>query len=134
MIPMTGMALGTLSPDRVQNASGLFNLTRNLGGALGLAIINSLLDQGRDLHRTELASSMSAGHGDVQGWIDQTAAALAAQGAPNPHNGALALLANMVEREATVMAFNNVFLMMAVTFALLLPPSRARQGPPRIRG
>jgi DHA2 family multidrug resistance protein len=121
MIPMTGMALGTLSPDRVQNASGLFNLTRNLGGALGLAIINTLLDQGRDLHRTELASSLSSGHSDVQAWLDQAAGGLAAQGVADPQAGALGALASLVEREATVMAFNNVFVMMAVTFALLLP-------------
>jgi DHA2 family multidrug resistance protein len=121
MIPMTGMALGTLPADRVQNASGLFNLTRNLGGALGLAIINTLLDQGRDLHRTELASTMSAGHVDVQTWLDQTAAGLAAQGVADPQTGALAQLAGMVEREATVMAFNNVYVMLAITFVLLLP-------------
>jgi DHA2 family multidrug resistance protein len=121
MIPMTGIALGTLPPERVQNASGLFNLTRNLGGALGLAIINTLLDDGRALHRTELASAVSAGHGDVGGWLDQTAAALSAQGVADPAAAALARLAGLVEREANVMAFNNVFVTMALAFALLLP-------------
>ena len=37
MIPINNIALGTLPPERVKNASGLFNLTRNLGGAVGLA-------------------------------------------------------------------------------------------------
>ena len=37
MVPTNNIALGTLPPDRVKNASGLFNLTRNLGGAVGLA-------------------------------------------------------------------------------------------------
>ena len=41
IVPVTNTALGTLPPDRVKNASGLFNLTRNLGGALGLAVINT---------------------------------------------------------------------------------------------
>ena len=36
MVPVNNIALGTLPPQRVKNASGLFNLTRNLGGALGL--------------------------------------------------------------------------------------------------
>ena len=40
MVPANTIALGTLSPERVKNASGLFNLTRNLGGAVGLAVIN----------------------------------------------------------------------------------------------
>ena len=121
MIPMTGLALGTLAPERVQNASGLFNLTRNLGGAFGLAIINTLLNRSTDLHRTELAAAVSSGHADVHGWLDQTAAALATQGISDPQAGALARLAGMVEREATVMAFDNVFVMLAITFALLLP-------------
>ena len=37
MIPINNVALGTLPPEQVKNASGLFNLTRNLGGAVGLA-------------------------------------------------------------------------------------------------
>jgi DHA2 family multidrug resistance protein len=132
---MTGLALGTLSPDRVQNASGLFNLTRNLGGALGLALINTLLDQGRDLHRTELATAVSSGHADTQGWLDQMAATMAAQGVADPATAALAQLARMVEREAMVMTFNNVFLTMALAFAALLPlllltrPARPAGGP-----
>ena len=36
MVPTNTISLGTLPPDRVKNASGLFNLTRNLGGAVGL--------------------------------------------------------------------------------------------------
>jgi DHA2 family multidrug resistance protein len=121
MIPMTGLALGTLAPERVQNASGLFNLTRNLGGAIGLALINSMLTSGQALHRTELAAAVSAGHADAQGWLDQTAAALDAQGVANPGAAAVARLAGLVEREAMVMALNNVFVTMAVAFALLLP-------------
>jgi DHA2 family multidrug resistance protein len=121
MIPMTGLAMGTLSPDRVQNASGLFNLTRNLGGAVGLAVINSLMDHGTDLHRTEIATSMSTGHADVQIWLDQSAGSLASQGVADPTAGALAQLAGMVEREATVMAFNNVYVVLALAFAVLLP-------------
>src|SRR3984885_15430332 len=44
MVPTNNIALGTLAPDRVKNASGLFNLTRNLGGAVGLAVINQVLN------------------------------------------------------------------------------------------
>ena len=50
MVPINNLALGTMTPDRVKNASGLFNLTRNLGGAFGLALINTLLDKRMDLH------------------------------------------------------------------------------------
>ncbi len=121
MIPMTGLALGTLPPERVQNASGLFNLTRNLGGAIGLAIINSLIMSGQAMHRTELATAVSSGHADAQAWLDQTAAGLAAQGVADPNAAALAQLAGIVERESLVMALNNVFVVLALLFCVLLP-------------
>ena len=50
MVPINNLALGTMPPQRIKNASGLFNLTRNLGGAVGLALINTLLDKRMDLH------------------------------------------------------------------------------------
>src|SRR5262249_14369657 len=54
MIPVNNISLGTLSPDRVKNASGLFNLTRNLGGAVGLAALNTMLNDRTDLHIARL--------------------------------------------------------------------------------
>src|SRR5436190_8696660 len=59
MVPTNNVALGTLPPDRVKNASGLFNLTRNLGGAVGLALINQILNERTDLHLTRLHESMN---------------------------------------------------------------------------
>lgn len=121
MIPMSQLALGTLPLDRVQDGSGLFNMMRNLGGAFGLAVINTLLERGQNFHRTELATAVSNGHADVQGWLDQSAAALSAQGVSDPQTAALARLAALVEREVGVMAFNDVFLAMSLAFAIVLP-------------
>ena len=50
MVPINYLALGTLPPTKIKNASGLYNLMRNLGGAVGLAVINTLLDKRMDLH------------------------------------------------------------------------------------
>ena len=58
MVPINNLALGTMPPDRLKNASGLFNLTRNLGGAVGLALINTLLDKRMDLHLERLRESV----------------------------------------------------------------------------
>src|SRR5258708_8750749 len=54
MVPTNTIALGTLAPERVKNASRLYNLTRNLGGALGLAVINQVLNARTDLHIVRL--------------------------------------------------------------------------------
>ena len=60
MVPINNLALGTLPPERLKNASGLFNLTRNLGGAVGLALINTVLTDRTDMHYERL-SGASAG-------------------------------------------------------------------------
>ncbi len=61
MVPVTNLALGTLPPERLKNASGLFNLTRNLGGAVGLAVINTVLNHRIDLHLARLHEAVSGG-------------------------------------------------------------------------
>ena len=59
MVTINNIALGTLTPDRLKNASGLFNLTRNLGGAVGLALINTVLNDRMDLHLVRLHDSVT---------------------------------------------------------------------------
>src|SRR3984885_877781 len=54
IVPITNLALGTLAPERLKNASGLFNLARNLGGAVGLAALNTVLNHRIDLHLARL--------------------------------------------------------------------------------
>src|ERR1700723_2939895 len=61
MVPTNTIALGTLEADRVKNASGLFNLTRNLGGAVGLAVINEVLNDRTDLHISRLQDRVTWG-------------------------------------------------------------------------
>src|SRR5271156_4767821 len=62
MVPINNLALGTMPPPKMKNASGLFNLTRNLGGAVGLALINTILDKRMDLHIARLHEAVSWGH------------------------------------------------------------------------
>ena len=59
IIPVTNTSLGTLAADRVKNASGLFNLMRNLGGAIGLAAINTWFNDRMDLHLQRLHEAVN---------------------------------------------------------------------------
>src|SRR5208282_1520919 len=61
MVPINNLALGTMPPQRIKNASGLFNLMRNLGGAVGLALINTLLNKRLDLHLARLHEQVAWG-------------------------------------------------------------------------
>jgi DHA2 family multidrug resistance protein len=75
MLPVSILALGTLPPERIKNASGLFNLMRNLGGAFGLAVITTILNQRTDLHLERLTerliSALKPSDTDVFVWDDR---------------------------------------------------------------
>jgi DHA2 family multidrug resistance protein len=131
MIPVSILALGTLPPDRIKNASGLFNLTRNLGGAVGLAVITTQLNHRWDLHIERLHEAVTWGRDAALERLNAMTQALTPSLGSSAEPGALANLANLVRREALVMAFSDVFLMIAVLFGvmLLLVPLARRPRP-----
>jgi DHA2 family multidrug resistance protein len=61
LLPPTRLALGHLSPERVPDASGLFNLMRNLGGAIGIALIDTVLYGRAPIHGERLVARLQAG-------------------------------------------------------------------------
>src|SRR6516165_8012522 len=117
MVPTNNIALGTLPPDRVKNASGLFNLMRNLGGALGLAIINQVLNDRTDLHITRLQERVT--------WGNTTAVELLnmltqrAQGLGDATLMALKQLSQIVHRQAVVMSYGDTFFMLTLFYCAL---------------
>ena len=118
IVPITSLSLGTLAPQRLKNASGLFNLTRNLGGAIGLAVINTVMNDRIDLHLARLHERVS--------WASvkavETLANLTQAYAPLGSDAELAAtkrLAMMVRQQANVMAIGDVFLALTVLFIVL---------------
>jgi DHA2 family multidrug resistance protein len=122
-IPINNIALGTLPPEKVKNASGLYNLMRNLGGAVGLAVLNTIISDQKQLHWNRIAQQVNAGRDSVLQWLDATAARLGDTVA-DPQLAAMKQLARTVAREAAVMSMNDAFLAVAAVFfaALLLMP------------
>jgi MFS transporter, DHA2 family, multidrug resistance protein len=117
MIPITNIALGTLPPDKLKNASGLFNLMRNLGGAVGLAAINTILNKRLDLHLARLHESVSwANAAAVETLNNMTLRMLPIRGSDSDL-AALKKLAGLVRQQATVMSISDVFLALTVLFA-----------------
>ena len=115
MVPINNLALGTMPPQKIKNASGLFNLTRNLGGAFGLALINTTLDKRMDLHLERLRESVVWGRSTADETLASMTAAMAARGS----DAALAAtrqLSLMVRQQAEVMALGDVFLSLTVIF------------------
>jgi MFS transporter, DHA2 family, multidrug resistance protein len=115
MVTITNISLGTLLPQQVRGASGLFNLTRNLGGAVGLAIINTLMNSRMDLHLERLRESVNWGRATAVATLDAMTHAMAPLGSDAP-SAALMKLAGIVRRQAMTMAIADVFLLLTGLF------------------
>jgi DHA2 family multidrug resistance protein len=121
MIPLTEMAMATLPKDLVHGASALFNLARNLGGAFGLAFLNTYLVNHYRMRAAQLRESM-----DPHGWYvpDLMAAGGALDNLPAGEPSDLVvynLLTKVIDQQALVLAFNDAMLSCIPLFLLGLP-------------
>ncbi len=133
IVPATNMALGSVPPERLKMASALFNTIRNLGGAIGIAGVNSVLNDRTNLHWLRLNEALPANRPELKTWLADTTAHLTAA-TMDPiaaSHQAMATLAHLVRREATTMAFSDTlwimaaFFFAALIFVPLLPKSKA---------
>ncbi len=113
IIPVTNTALGTLPMERVKNASGLFNLMRNLGGAIGLAAINTWFNDRMDLHLQRLHDAINPSNLAATEMLSNLAARF---GGSDAQSRALAEMTAMVRLQAAVMSYADVFLLLTVLF------------------
>jgi len=128
IVPITNVALGTLAPERVKNASGLFNLMRNMGGAVGLAALNTVLDDRMDLHITRLHEAVGWSRGVAVETLANMTARFQNLSSDAPAM-ALKQLTQFVHQQAAVMAFADVFLMLTVVFVAIAVGGLAMKRP-----
>jgi DHA2 family multidrug resistance protein len=119
MVPINNIALGMLPPSMIKNASGLFNLTRNLGGAVGLAVIGTVLTNRQDFHYARLSESLNWSRPVVNETLNMMTGAYSSLGDLADKAG-LKALSGIVTREAFVMSFADVFYLLTWLFFALL--------------
>ncbi|MBU7584419.1 MAG: DHA2 family efflux MFS transporter permease subunit [Nostoc sp. TH1S01] len=120
MVPLTSIATAGLNPKDAGSASGLFNMMRNMGGSLGIAVLATLLTNREQFHSNRLGDAVSLYNPETQQRIDQMTQYFISRGADltTAQNQAIASISNVVRREAFVMAFNDCFYFIGL--ALLL--------------
>jgi DHA2 family multidrug resistance protein len=139
IVPSVTMALSGFAAAELRAASGLFNLMRNLGGAIGIAMVNTWLHDSTRIQASRLSETLGEGAQRAPGYtaalagrLHETAGALA--GDPNQATHmAQGELARLVGRQALTLSFDEVFRTMAwlFLFALVLVPfCRPPAGPP----
>jgi DHA2 family multidrug resistance protein len=123
--PAVNLGLGSLPPDRVKYASGLFNMMRNLGGAVGIAVCGAILNDRTNIHFLAIASNLTPANGAMARFIDDVQQRYGAVlGQPNAHAAALKQIWNLAHREASTLAYADAFraIMIAFIAASLLVP------------
>jgi DHA2 family multidrug resistance protein len=123
-LPANLIALGSLPPDRLKNAAGLYNLTRDLGGAIAIASIGTLMNLRLHFHWNRLIEDINPARAAVQQFLEAQTNRLDGLVAGDPGRTALKLLSATVQREALVMTFNDLLLLLGTTFfiGLLMMP------------
>jgi DHA2 family multidrug resistance protein len=120
LLPTTRLALGRLPVDRLQSASGLFNLMRNLGGAIGIALIDTVLETRSEGHATALVKELQAGNRATALFVGLPPDRFHGQPMGPADQATVDLVAPLVRRAATVMSFNEAWLMLGLLLLVSL--------------
>jgi MFS transporter, DHA2 family, multidrug resistance protein len=127
-LPANMIALGTLPQDKMRNAAGLYNLTRDLGGAIGLATIVTIMNARLNFHWNRLIEEINPARAPVQRYFDLQVNRLGSLIPGDPSHAAVKMLASLVHREALVLAYNDVLLLIGSLFIvglMMLPLVRS---------
>ena len=122
-IPLNNLALGNLAPEELAGGSGLYNLTRQLGGSVGIASSATLFQQFQQANRAELLVYVNQFSDATVSRLAKLKALVISHGAPEvlAQAKALRLLDGMVMKQATMLAFERLFLLFGVALLAALP-------------
>jgi MFS transporter, DHA2 family, multidrug resistance protein len=133
-VPLSTMAMGTLSNEQMGNAAGLFNLMRNTGGSIGIAAVTTLLSRGAQVHQAMIASHLTPYDPAFRQRLEHIQHSVGTSGGTvSPQ--ALALVYGVVGKQSMLLSFMDDFRLLAflcllcVPVALLFKRVRAKGGP-----
>jgi DHA2 family multidrug resistance protein len=124
MLTLSNFAMSGIAPKDMPSASSLFNMTRNLGGSVGIAMLATSLTNREHFHSARLGESVSMMAAATQARLDQLTQAFIASGidAATAANQAIKVIDRIVRREAYVMAYNDGFFIVgAILLAAIIP-------------
>ncbi len=122
-VPLTQVAVADLRPQQLAQGTGLFNLSRQLGGSFGIAVTATLLTRFTEQSREALRAHLNPAEPATAGWIAAVTSRMLRLGGSvqEAQTRAFELLNLKLYQQASVIAFEKVFLIMGVLFVLALP-------------
>jgi len=122
-LPLSLATLGGLPKPDIAAGSGFYNLTRQLGGSLGIAILTTLLQQREAFHKVVLLAKMTPYDLSTNQRLEELTLFFQMQGmeARTSHQQALTLMEQTVNTQAAVLSFADIFRFVGVLFLCSLP-------------
>jgi len=122
-VPLTTMAMGRLERQEIGNAAGIYNLVRNIGGSIGIAIATALLVRRGQVHQNYLAANLTANDGATGGALAGLQAQLHTAGADavTAHSMALGAIYRSLEQQASLMAYVDGFRLLGYLALICVP-------------
>ncbi len=114
MIASQQMTVSTIPMSMMKDASALVNLTRNVGGAVGLALLSTALTQQTARHYNELTSAVSQASASSQALMAGLSARMAQLGVADPEGAGYKAFGGLLRQQASILAFGDAFALLAV--------------------
>jgi MFS transporter, DHA2 family, multidrug resistance protein len=136
-VPLTTVTMDSIPRERMGNATSLFNLMRNIGGSIGIAMTGTMLARRQQMHINIMGEHVDAFNPTAQVMLERFKSAFMAAGADavTATQRAYAAMFGLVQRQASMVTFVEIFRLLGVIFLLMIPlvllmkrPS-ARSGP-----
>jgi len=138
-VPITTATMDPIPNQTMGNATSIFNLMRNIGGSIGIAVTQTMLARGRQRNTNILGAHVSSYDPVTRERFRQLQAMFIAKGSDpvTAAQRANAVLWAMVQQQAAILTFNKIFRLMGLLLLLLVPigflmrrPQSKRQAPP----
>ncbi len=122
-VPLTTVAMDAIPRERMGNATSLFNLMRNVGGSIGIAVTGTMSERARQVSQSVLGSHVTAYNPASQTLFAQLRAGFIGAGADGvtATSRAYAALDGMIQRQAAMVSFVGLFQLLGIIFFALLP-------------
>jgi DHA2 family multidrug resistance protein len=122
-VPLSNAAYVGLPANKTGQAAAMLNMSRNLGGTLGISLVQTFLAQREQFHQSQLVSGLNGLNPAYQAGLARITQALVGRGfsPANAQGGALARIYQEVQRQAAVLSYVEVFWLLAVIVASAAP-------------
>ena len=133
-VPINSAVYRTIRPQEAQQAAGLINLSRQLGGAFGIAVLANQINRMTQLHRVDLASALSSGTPVVEQRLQILTQGFLSRGMDlqAAHQAALTAMNGQLQQQATMLSFNDAWIFVLLVFVAVSPSILLLGKPPKI--